>query len=48
MYNIYNNVYNITLPSAPCSLPQADMTNGSFTETQKISVIPLDLSSSAF
>lgn len=36
-----------TLPSAPCSFPQAAMTNASLTEMQATSWIPLPLKSSA-
>lgn len=44
----YIHISNITLPSAPCALPHAAITNGSFTEIQKISEIPLDFKSEAF
>lgn len=38
-----------TLPAVLCSLPQADITNGSFTETQTISFTPCSVfNASAF
>lgn len=48
MQLLFASMYVYKYLLALCAFPQADITNASFTDTQTISLTPLDLIESAF